>query len=133
MFMKRPTVYSLLIAVAVVGFTTSLSARPIGFSEISLMVRMHEPEAAIKDDVAQRKLLHPLTQPQESLLKTQGATDSLIQSFRNSNLVASKEEVAAAEAASARQASAPANEADIGGHRHHSHLVVFDLAFGHSI
>jgi hypothetical protein len=131
--MKRPIVYSVLIAIALVGFTNSLSARPVGFSEISLMVRMHESEADIKADVAQRKLLHPLTQPQESLLKSQGASDSLIQSFRNSNLVASKEEVAAAEAASVRQASAPANEPDMRAHRHHSQVVVFDLAFGHPV
>jgi len=39
--------------------------------------------------------LHGLTQPQEGILKTQGASDSLIQSLRNSNLVASKEEAAA--------------------------------------
>ena len=65
---------------------------------------MHEPEFSIKNEVAERKLLHPLTQPQERLLKSQGASDSLIKSLRDSNLLASKEEVAAVEAAAAREA-----------------------------
>src|SRR5437588_3827352 len=132
MIMKRPIVYSVLIAIGLLGFTNSLSARPIGFSEISLMVRMHESEADIKADVAQRKLLHPLTQPQESLLKSQGASDSLIQSLRNSNLVVSKEEAAAVEAAAAREAKAPT--AEMTSHSgHHRHVLVFDVAFGHPI
>lgn len=93
--MKSPTYYRLLIVAASLLVASQLSARPIGFSELSLMVRMHESETSIKNEVAERKLLHGLTQPQEGILKTQGASDSLIQSLRNSNLVASKEEAAA--------------------------------------
>jgi hypothetical protein len=133
MIMKRPTVYSLLIAIGLLGFTNSLSARPIGFSEISLMVRMHESETDIKAEVAQRKLLHQLTQPQETLLKSQGASDSLLQSLRNSNLVASKEEVAAAEAVSARQSASAPSDMAMRDQHHHRHVVVFDVAFGHPV
>src|SRR2546423_13206546 len=66
--MKSPAHYSkFLIATAALFVASQLHARPIGFSEISLMVRMHEPEATIKNEVAERRLLHELTQPQEAL------------------------------------------------------------------
>src|SRR5437588_2792759 len=130
--MKYPTVYSLsIIAVALFLWTNQTSARPIGFSEISLLVRAHENEASVKQEVTQRKLLHALSPPQENILKSQGASDSLIQSLRNSNLVVSKEEAAAAESAAARESSAPSAEIHPGGH--HRHVMVFDVAFGHPI
>src|SRR5437016_6844 len=129
--MKHPTDYRLLILAASVFLASQLSARPIGFSELSLMVRMHESETSIKNEVAERKLLHGLTQPQEGILKTQGASDSLIQSLRNSNLVASKEEAAAVESAAARESSAPSAEIHPAGHRRH--VLVFDVAFGRAI
>src|SRR2546429_3073637 len=129
--MKHPTDYRLLILAASVFLASQLSARPIGFSELSLMIRMHESETSIKNEVAERKLLHGLTQPQEGILKTQGASDSLIQSLRNSNLVASKEEAAAVESAAARESSAPLTEIHPAGH--HRHVLVFDVAFGHPV
>ncbi|PYL53407.1 MAG: hypothetical protein DMF29_08410 [Verrucomicrobia bacterium] len=95
------------------------------------MVRMHESETSIKNDVAERKLLHGLTQPQEGILKSQGASDSLIQSLRNSNLVASKEEAAAVESAATRESTEPSAEIRPSGH--HRHVFVFDVAFGHPI
>src|SRR5207302_7166085 len=129
--MKHPTDYRLLILAASVFLASQLSARPIGFSELSLMIRMHESETSIKNEVAERKLLHGLTQPQEGILKMQGASDSLIQSLRNSNLVASKEEAAAVESAAARESSAPLTEIQPAGH--HRHVLVFDVAFGHPV
>src|SRR5437899_2335038 len=130
--MKSPTYYRLLIVATSLLAASQLSARPVGFSELSLMVRMHESETDIKNDVAERKLLHGLTQPQEGILKSQGASDSLIQSLRNSNLVVSKEEAAAVEAAAAREAKAPT--AEMTSHPgHHRHVLVFDVAFGHPI
>jgi hypothetical protein len=92
---------------------------------------MHESEGSIKNDVAERKLLHGLTQPQEGILKSQGASDSLIKSLRDSNLVASKEEVAAVESA-AREANAQANE-PMSHPAHQRHVLVFDVAFGHPV
>jgi hypothetical protein len=106
-----------------------LSARPIGFSELSLMVRMHESESDIKNDVAERKLLHGLTQPQEGILKTQGASDALIKSLRDSNLVASKEEAAAAESPAAHQVNGASGETQ----NHYPRVDVFEVAFGQPI
>src|SRR6059058_2426431 len=128
--MKHPTDYRLLILAASLFAVSQVSARPIGFSELSLMVRMHESETSIKNEVAERKLLHPLTQPQEGILKSQGASDSLIQSLRDSKLVVSKEEAAAAESAAARESGAPSAEMHPG---HHRHVLVFDVAFGHPV
>src|SRR5437868_9763415 len=130
--MKSPAYYRLLILVASLLAAGQLSARPIGCSELSLMVRMHESESDIKNDIAERKLLHGLTQPQEGILKSQGASDSLIKSLRDSNLVVSKEEAAAVESAAARESSAPSAEmTSLPGH--HRHVLVFDVAFGHPI
>jgi len=129
--MKSPTYYRLLIVATSLLAASQLFARPIGFSELSLLVRMHEPETSIKNEVADRKLLHGLTQPQEGILKSQGASDSLIQSLRNSNLVVSKEESAAVESAAARESSA--SPAEIHPSGHHRHVLVFDVALGHPI
>jgi hypothetical protein len=127
--MKSPTHYRLLILAACLLATGPLFARPIGFTELSLMVRMHESETDIKNDVAERKLLHQLTQPQESLLKSQGASDSLIQALRDSKLVVSKEEAVAAEAAGAHQAAGGSTELQ----NHYPRVDVFEVAFGHPI
>jgi hypothetical protein len=129
--MKHPIDYRLLILAASVFLASQLSARAIGFTEVSLMVRMHESETSIKNEVAERKLLHGLTQPQEGILKSQGASDSLIKSIRDSNLIVSKDEAAAAESAAARESSAPSADIHPGGHRRH--VMVFDVAFGHPI
>jgi len=130
--MKSPAHYRLFAAVAALSLlvTNPLFAKPIGFSELSLMIRMHQSEAEIKSDIAERKLLHPLTQPQEGILKSQGASDSLIQSLRDSKLVVSKEEAAAAESAASRESSARSAEIYPG---HHRHVLVFDVAFGHPV
>src|SRR6267143_716129 len=127
--MKSPTYYRLLILAASLFAASQLSARPIGFSELSLMVRMHESETDIKNDVAERKLLHGLTQPQEGILRSQGASDSLIKSLRDSNLVVSKEEAAAAESAAAHQANGSSAETQ----NHYPRVDVFNVAFGHPI
>src|SRR5438270_2115446 len=129
--MKSPAHYRLLILIAAASLLLAnpLFAKPIGFSELSLMVRMHQSETDIKSDVADRKLLHPLTQPQESLLKSQGASDSLIQSLRDSKLVVSKEEAVAAESAAAHQANTSAMETQ----NHYPRVDVFNVAFGHPI
>src|SRR5207302_10552405 len=94
------TSYSFFLAALVLaaGCLTSM-ARPVDFSEVSLWVRTHDSEASIRDEVGRRKLMHPLTPQQETTLKNQGASDSLIQSLRNTANVASKEEVAATESA----------------------------------
>src|SRR3982074_2955433 len=120
--MKSPTYYRFLIITAFLFIGGQLFAKPIGFSELSLMVRMHESESDIQNDIAQRKLLHQLTQPQEGILKSQGASDSLIKSLRDSNLVASKEAVVAAVESAARESSGPSGETHRAGH--HQHVFV---------
>lgn len=129
--MKRPTFYSTFIILAGCLFWPSpLPARPMDFNEVSLFVRMGENDASIKEEVAQRKLMRPLTAQQEYTLKSQGASDSLVQSLRNANMVASKEEAAAAEAeaqrAIARHSEAPAES-------NAPRVHVFNVAFGHPI
>jgi hypothetical protein len=128
--MKRPTVYSLFIIPLLLSISiNSASARPIDFNEISLLVRARESEASIKNEVAARRLMHPLTAQQEATLKAQGASDSLVQSLRNSNLVAAKEEVAALESRDRQTAALPREERP----HHRQDVHVFNIAFGHPI
>lgn len=130
--MKRPTFYSLSFLFAVViWFPSPAFARPIDFKEVSLLVRSGEGESSIKDEVAQRKLMRPLTTQQESTLKGQGASDSLLQALRGPNLLASKEEMAACEARD-RQVAARAQE-DAAMNASAPQVHVFNLAFGHPI
>jgi hypothetical protein len=127
--MTRPTSYSLsIICIALVVAINPAYARPIDYNEISLLVRTHQSESSIKNEVAARKLMHPLTAQQESTLKSQGASDSLIQSLRNSSLVAPKEDVAAIENRDRQTRSQPREEM---GTR--QRVFVFNVAFGHPI
>jgi len=127
--MKRPTSYSLSIAaLSLLLWVNPALARPIDFNEVSLFVRAHESEASIKDEVASRKLMHPLTPQQESTLKAQGASDSLIQSLRNSSWIASKDDVAAIESRDRQIRLHPREEAPA-----NQRVFVFNVAFGHPI
>jgi hypothetical protein len=128
--MKPPAAYSLSIAFLWLMISlNSAAARPIDYNEVSLLVRAHQSEASIKDEVAARKLMHPLTAQQESTLKSQGASDSLIQSLRNSNWVAPKEEVAAIET---RDRQTKLRE-EVPAHPAKQHVFVFNVAFGQPI
>ncbi len=128
--MKRPTRYSSAALIASLLVAGQLQARPVNFNEVSLLVRCRESEASIRDEVVHRKLQHPLTQQQEATLRTQGATDSLLQLLRNSNLVASREDADAADALDRRKAAAVTHqEAAPRGPRVH----VFNIAYGHPI
>ena len=113
------------------GWITPASARPIDFSEVSLLVRAHESESSISQEVSQRKLMHRLTPQQESTLKSQGASDSLIQSLHNSSWVASKEEVAVIETRDRQAQSQSREEAPMNNSR--QHILIFNVAFGHPI
>jgi hypothetical protein len=74
--------------------------------------------------------MHPLTAQQESTLKAQGASESLVQALRNSAWVASKEEATAVETRD-RQARAQLHDETPTGAR--PHVVVFNVAYGHPI
>lgn len=129
--MNRPSCYrTLAILASLLAAATQLDARPVNFNEISLLVRCRESESSIRNDVAQRKLQHPLTAQQETTLKAQGASDSLVQALRNSNLLASKEEAEAADDLDRRRAAPPVEE-----HASHEgpHVRVFNIAFGQPI
>ena len=67
----------------------SASARPLEFSEVSLLVRAHESDSSISQIASQRKLLRPLTAQQESILRAQGASGSLIRSLHHNDVVLS--------------------------------------------
>ena len=134
--MKRPTVYGLSIpAIVLLGWINQASARPIEFSEVSLLVRAQESENSIKNQVSQRKLMHALTPQQETRLKSEGASESLLRSLRNPNLVVSKDEAAAFEATREQRSKAVAAEASAADRSEAAQgkLYVFDVALGHPI
>ena len=128
--MKHPTVYSSFLAAVTLLVAANFSfARPIDFNELSLLVRAHENETFIKNEVARRKLLHALTPQQETRLKSEGASDAFISSLRNSNLVVSKETAATLESTRARETTTPRES----GPASTSNVRVFNVAFGQPI
>ena len=128
--MNRPAFYSLSIALsALLTLVGQAAARPVDYNEVSLLVRCRESESSIRSEVTRRKLMRPLTPQQESTLKAQGASDSLVQSLRDSNLVASKEEAEAVDARDRRVAAARLESAPTPRQQVH----VFNIAFGHPL
>jgi hypothetical protein len=121
----------LITAIVVLAGAIGLTAAPLNFNEVSLWVRAKETDKSILAEVSQRKLAKALTPAQESTLKSQGASDSLVQSLRNSALVASSAEVAATEtkAPAPKTAIAPESDRDSAA----DHLRIFDVAAGHPI
>ena len=112
----------------------AVMAAPINFNEVSLWVRAKETDKSIVREVSQRKLAKALTPQQESVLKSQGASDSLVQSLRSSAVIASPAELAAAEvkpqpshnpAPQSPEATMPDSPAD--------NLHIFEVAAGHPL
>jgi hypothetical protein len=112
----------------------AVMAAPINFNEVSLWVRAKETDKSIVREVSQRKLAKALTPQQEAVLKSQGASDSLVQSLRSSAVIASPAELAAAEvkpqpsrnpAPQSPDATMPDSPAD--------NLHIFEVASGHPI
>ncbi len=101
----------------------SALARPIEFSELSLLVRAHEPEPSIISIASQRKLVRQLTPQQEATLRGQGAADSLIRSLHNSNLQLSPSEAIAYEAATAPVAATRSGSASPSAPRDNIHII----------
>src|ERR1041385_2955734 len=81
----------LVTAITVLAGAISALAAPVNFNEVSLWVRAKETDKSILNEVKERKLAKALTPQQESTLKSQGASDSLVQSLRSSAVVASTE------------------------------------------
>src|SRR3954465_11134378 len=87
----------LITAITVLAGAVSALAAPVNFNEVSLWVRAKETDKTIQNEVKERKLAKALTPQQESVLKSQGASDSLVQSLRSPSSVASDAMIAAAE------------------------------------
>ena len=125
---------SFLAALVVSAGIPSAFARPIDFREVSLLVRAHQSERAITTEVSSRKLLHKLTPEQETKLKSQGASESLLQSLRNAGVV-SEAEAAAVEGPREPRPSERRRGDDGGGYRDptKNDVQVFDVAYEHPI
>ena len=108
-----------------------MTAAPINFNEVSLWVRARETDKSILTEVGHRKLSRTLTPQQESTLKSQGASDSLVQSLRSSALVASSADIAASEPKAPASKPAPASEPD--RESANENLQVFEVAAGHPL
>ena len=109
----------------------AVTAAPINFSEVSLWVRARETDQSIVREVTHRKLARALTPQQEATLKSQGASDSLVQSLRSPNVIAAPVDVAASETkpqpprAPQPQETSPESPAD--------NLHIFEVTPGHPI
>ena len=111
-------------------------AEPIDYSEVSLLVRAHESEPSIVQEVSRRKLVRALTPQQENVLKKQGAPESLIQTLRRSDLTLAAADASAFEArrdqarnsqtAGARRAVPGAGDAE-------GDIDIFEVSPGHPI
>src|SRR3954452_20675952 len=119
----------LVTAITVLAGAFTALAAPINFNEVSLWVRAKETDKSILNEVKERKLAKALTPQQESTLKSQGASDSLVQSLRNSALVASSADLTATET----KGSAPKIAAGPDHENATENLEVFDVAAGHPI
>ena len=136
--MKNPARFGFLIVSLLCLSALRSNATPIDFGEVSLMVRAHETELSIVQDVAQRKLLRKLTPDQEKTLKAQGASDSLVQNLRSTNFVlpAADAEAYEAQRAQIRKARETNMAQSVQSPRNdpaEAHVRVFNVAFGHPI
>ena len=134
----KPRVWNFLTlsSIACTLLATSALAEPIDFSEVSLLVRARESESSITQEVSRRKLVRPLTPQQENTLRSQGATDSLIQALRASAVHLAQAEAAAFEtrrenARKATREEAPRSATSAAAARDNVH--VFDVSPGHPI
>ncbi|MDQ2659945.1 MAG: hypothetical protein M3Y03_05945, partial [Verrucomicrobiota bacterium] len=137
--MKTPTINLLSIGSLACAFlAVNASARPIDFQEVSLLVRAHENQFEIVQEVSQRKLMRALTPAEETKLRSQGAGDPLIQALRNSSVILPAQEAAALEQDRVQRAKMPAPAskiADAGNTANGSdpQFTIFDVSFGHPV
>ena len=119
----------LVTAITVLAGAFTAPAAPLNFNEVSLWVRAKETDKSILNEVKERKLAKALTPQQETTLKSQGASDSLVQSLRSSALIASSADVAPSETRAPAPKTAPASDRDNAP----ENLQVFDVTAGHPI
>src|SRR2546421_552917 len=109
----------------------ALTAAPVNFNEVSLWVRARETDQSIVREVSQRKLARALTPQQESTLKAQGASDSLVQSLRNPKVISTQTDAPTSEAKS-QPFRAPQDQ-DTGRDSAAENLHIFEVSSGHPI
>src|SRR5213075_611689 len=123
----------LVTAITILAGAFCALAAPLNFNEVSLWVRAKETDKSILNELKERKLAKALTPQQESTLKSQGASESLVQSLRNSALVAPTAEVAATETKAPAPKTAPAAETSNDTSADNLQVFVFDVTAGHPI
>lgn len=64
-----------------------LAAAPLTFNEVSLLVRMRESDASVIQSLSARRLLRALTSEQEAKLKSEGASETLLQALRAADMI----------------------------------------------
>ncbi|MFZ1220618.1 MAG: hypothetical protein WAO00_15090 [Chthoniobacterales bacterium] len=130
----QPTKILLATVFTVMASAMALIAAPINFNEVSLWVRAKETDKTIQNEVKERKLAKALTPQQESVLKSQGASDSLVQSLRSPAVIASAAEIAATEVKTQPTRNpAPQPQEPAVSESPADNLHVFEVASGHPI
>jgi hypothetical protein len=130
--MKPYTTKNLTLTVFIVLATAmAVTAAPINFSEVSLWVRARETDQSIVREVSQRKLAHALTPQQEATLKSQGASNSLVQSLRSPNVLAAPADVAVGEVKS--QPPTMPQTQEMAADSAADDLRIFEVSPGHPI
>ncbi|MGZ4982486.1 MAG: hypothetical protein ACXV9Q_00150 [Chthoniobacterales bacterium] len=133
--MNPHTRFPLVVAAVAVSLLTGrVFAEPIDYNEVSLLVRAHESEPSITQEVTRRKLVHALTPQQEQTLKAQGASDSLVQTLRRSDLALPATDLTAYEThreqiRQAQKSRAAMNEENA-GEQDSANVHVFNVAYG---
>lgn len=107
------------------------TAAPIKFGEISLWVRARDTDQSIMREVSQRKLAKALTPQEESTLKNQGASSSLIQSLKSPALVAAPADVAATDVKSPATRTTAIQDAE--SESPADNLHIFEVPAGHPV
>ena len=127
----------IISCLAFVALSGGAFAEPIEFSEVSLLVRARESEAVIRQEVSRRKLVRTLTPQQESILKSQGARDSLVQALRSPAIALAPAEASAFEARREQIRKAPRGDAtrstSLSAEQPQPGLHIVDVSIGHPI
>ena len=124
----------LVTAITVLAGAISVLAAPVNFNEVSLWVRAKESDKSILNEVKERKLAKALTTQQEATLKSQGASDSLVQSLRNSSVIASTTaDVAPVETKALPRKNAPASDSERDTASDDPQVFVFEVSAGHPL
>lgn len=124
----------IIVALLIAGGVANACARPIDFREVSLLVRTRQSERSITSEVSSRKLLHKITPEEEAKLRAQGASDSLIESLRNTPAVPESETPAAEPNREGRPTGgARARNEALYADTRKNDVHVFDVAYEHPI